>query len=85
MLRLVLYDPTNYGTGGFSVALFEKAENGLPKVDAGDILMLRSVQVRPLRPARYTVIHTRVRLTISMAHILQSGHPSRGGSGRSST
>lgn len=46
MLRLVLYDPTNYGSSGFSVILFEKATNALPTVEAGDILMFRGIQVR---------------------------------------
>ncbi|KAH9901443.1 hypothetical protein C8Q73DRAFT_677845 [Cubamyces lactineus] len=44
-LKLVLYDPTNYETSGLRVTLFDKSERGLPKVDAGDILMLRSIQV----------------------------------------
>lgn len=46
MLRLVLYDPTNYGSSGFSVMLFEKAKNALPTVESGDILMFRGIQVR---------------------------------------
>ncbi|KAI0780559.1 hypothetical protein BD413DRAFT_5316 [Trametes elegans] len=45
MLRLTLYDPTNYGTSGLSVTLFDKTDMGLPAVDAGDILMLRAVQM----------------------------------------
>ncbi|KAI0373030.1 hypothetical protein BV20DRAFT_849182 [Pilatotrama ljubarskyi] len=45
MMRLVLYDPTNYGTSGLNVTLFEKSEKALPKLEAGDVLMLRSVQV----------------------------------------
>lgn len=44
-VKLVLYDPTNYGSSGLRVTLFDKSERGLPKVDAGDILMLRSIQV----------------------------------------
>ncbi|KAI0333614.1 hypothetical protein GY45DRAFT_1297126 [Cubamyces sp. BRFM 1775] len=43
-LKVVLYDPTNYGTSGLRVTLFDKSEMGLPKVDSGDILMLRSIQ-----------------------------------------
>ncbi|CDO73630.1 hypothetical protein BN946_scf185014.g100 [Trametes cinnabarina] len=45
-LRLSIYDPTNYATGGLSVVLFDKLEKGLPKVEAGDILMLRSIQIK---------------------------------------
>ncbi|KAL1944803.1 hypothetical protein VTO73DRAFT_3233 [Trametes versicolor] len=45
MLRLVLYDPTNYGSSGFSVMLFEKAKNALPTVESGDILMFRGIQI----------------------------------------
>ncbi|KAI0362516.1 hypothetical protein OH77DRAFT_61120 [Trametes cingulata] len=45
MLRLVVYDPTNYGTSGLSVTLFEKSEKALPKLDAGDILMLKGIHV----------------------------------------
>ncbi|KAI0672845.1 hypothetical protein C8Q78DRAFT_1021641 [Trametes maxima] len=44
MRRLNLYDPTNYGTSGLSVTLFDKFENGLPKPEAGDVLLLRAVQ-----------------------------------------
>ncbi|KAI0822761.1 hypothetical protein BC628DRAFT_1387561 [Trametes gibbosa] len=44
-MRLALYDPTNYGTAGFSVTLFEKTKTSLPKVEAGDVLLLRAIQV----------------------------------------
>ncbi|OJT02538.1 hypothetical protein TRAPUB_6955 [Trametes pubescens] len=45
MFRLVLYDPTNYGFSGLTVTLFEKAQKALPTVEAGDVLMLRAIQI----------------------------------------
>ncbi|OSD08487.1 hypothetical protein PYCCODRAFT_1400934 [Trametes coccinea BRFM310] len=45
-VRLCIYDPTNIGTAGLSVVLFDKSERGLPRPDAGDILMLRTVQIK---------------------------------------
>ncbi|KAL7283683.1 hypothetical protein ACG7TL_003119 [Trametes sanguinea] len=45
-VRLCIYDPTNIGTGGLSVVLFDKSERGLPRPDVGDILMLRTVQIK---------------------------------------
>ncbi|KAI8989789.1 hypothetical protein BD414DRAFT_522060 [Trametes punicea] len=51
MLRLTLYDATNWGTGGLSVTLFDKLEKGLPKLDAADILILRSIQIQDFNGA----------------------------------
>ncbi|KAI9065399.1 hypothetical protein FKP32DRAFT_1710462 [Trametes sanguinea] len=45
-VRLCIYDPTNIGMGGLSVVLFDKIEKGLPRPAAGDILMLRTVQIQ---------------------------------------
>ncbi|KAI0647426.1 hypothetical protein C8Q79DRAFT_1118413 [Trametes meyenii] len=49
MKRLTLYDPSNYGTSGLSVTLFDKSEKGLPKLEAGDVLLLRTVQLDQFR------------------------------------
>ncbi|KAI0636607.1 hypothetical protein C8Q77DRAFT_1276525 [Trametes polyzona] len=45
MMRFSLYDPTNYGSSGLGVTLFDKLRKGLPQVEVGDILMLRMIQI----------------------------------------
>ncbi|EJF66176.1 hypothetical protein DICSQDRAFT_132309 [Dichomitus squalens LYAD-421 SS1] len=45
MMRLNLFDPSNFATSGLNVTLFDKAVLGLPKTEAGDVLILRSIMV----------------------------------------
>ena len=44
-MSLSLFDPSNVATSGLSVFLFEKDEDALPKVEAGDVLLLRNMTV----------------------------------------
>ena len=45
MFRVFLYDQSNFETNGLGVSLFEKTDSALPKVEAGDVLILRMITV----------------------------------------
>ena len=47
MLKLVMFDESNSGTNGLRISLFEKNKLALPNLQAGDLLMIRLVQVSP--------------------------------------
>ncbi|KAI0807789.1 hypothetical protein C8Q74DRAFT_1322450 [Fomes fomentarius] len=45
MARFSLVDPTNFGTTGLNVTLFEKSEKMIPRPELGDVLLLRNMLV----------------------------------------
>ena len=45
MFRVFLYDQSNFETNGLGVSLFEKTDSALPKVETGDVLILRMITV----------------------------------------
>ena len=61
MLRLTLFDQSNFATSGLGLSLFDPKQENLPELNAGDVIALRRIHVSssppPLRPSPCRLTH----------------------------